>query len=218
MKAKLLSCVLTIVLLACRPSSKDAELISTSAHKVFAIEESERNHFTAANQVDTLLVQTEHSLVYWKGEKLTKSHDGSIAIDQAYLLYQKGELIGGKFVLDMEQIKVLDLQGEDKARLEGKLKGKAFFKVDQYPKSELEILKEDSGRIEANLKILGKTKTISFPFKIVDRGEEFELTAHFNIDRTDWGVIYGSGTFLDLAKDKAISDYISFDIKLRAKK
>ena len=163
---------------------------------------------------DTISVDKTRSKVCWKGEKIVKSHDGTIDLAEAFLLFDKDQLAGGVFVLDMNSISVRDLEGEDKSKLEKKLKGEEFFKVNQFQETRLRIVNVYEGMIDADLTILGKAKRISFPYTLKTDGTEQEIVAQFKIDRTDWGIIYGSGTFLDLAKDKAIDDFISFEVSL----
>ena len=72
--------------------------------------------------------------------------------------------------------------------------------------------------MQGSLSIKDITKFISFPATINITENTFEGSADFTINRTDYGIVYGSGSFYDLAKDKIISDDIAFSVSLKASK
>ena len=121
----------------------------------------------------------------------------------------------GQFVLDEETDKVksvsttIDMNGlwADNEKLTGHLKNKDFFEVETYPDAEFVSTKIEpislasAGAEEAdkathtvtgNLAMHGETKSISFPATVAVSDEAVTLDAEFSIDRTDWGVVYGS--------------------------
>ncbi|MEY5041425.1 MAG: hypothetical protein RLZZ414_973, partial [Bacteroidota bacterium] len=58
----------------------------------------------------------------------------------------------------------------------------------------------------------------TFPATITVADDKVNVTANFSINRTDWGIVYGSGSFTDLAKDKVIKDEIDFQVNIVANK
>ncbi len=135
----------------------------------------------------------------------------------------------GSFVINMNSIEVQDLEGDDKASLENHLKGTVegkegdFFNVNEFPKATFEITGVDqvegNTMLHGNLTMKGETKNVEFPVNIDVDGDELELTSEaFTIDRTNWGINYGSKSVFDNLGDKFISDDITLTVKVKAKK
>ena len=156
-------------------------------------------------------IKIAESNVIWKGYKVTGSHHGTIAIQSGELVFEKDQLIGGEFVIDMKSITVNDLQGEYKGKLEGHLKSDDFFGVANHPTSSLVFTNvEPSGKnaytVTGDLTIKDITKPITFTISIYGS----KATASLKIDRSEYDVRYGSTSFFDNLKDRAIYD--EFDL------
>ena len=107
-------------------------------------------------------INTKNSTVLWKGNKVTGSHEGVIKIKSGLLKFNKEELIGGEFEIDMNSLVCTDLSGEYKGKLEGHLKSDDFFGVTKFPTATLKIKKviKQKGNIYENtgdITIKGKT-------------------------------------------------------------
>ena len=71
--------------------------------------------------------------------------------------------------------------------------------------------------VTGNLTMRGKTLSISFPAKIQFSDREIIADAKFNIDRTDWGLMYkNEGTIVDKARDSFIFNTVNVGFHLRA--
>ncbi len=156
-------------------------------------------------------VKTDKSKVVWKGYKVTGSHEGTISIKSGALTFGEEKLTGGEFVIDMASIESTDMQGEYKGKLEGHLKADDFFGVDKYPTSSLVFTSvKASGKnaysVTGDLTIKGQTHPVTFTISIYGN----KATASLKIDRTKYGIKYGSSSFFDGLKDKAIYD--EFDL------
>ncbi len=165
--------------------------------------------FTVA--VEKKEVKLDQSKVTWKGYKVTGSHHGSIALKSGHLLFEEGKLSGGEFVADVTTLNSEDLTGEYKGKLEGHLKSPDFFGVEAHPEAKLVFTKvvakgKNSYEATADLTIKDVTKSINFPISIYGS----KATATLKIDRTDYGLKYGSASFFDSIGDKAIYD--EFDL------
>ena len=156
-------------------------------------------------------IKTDKSEVVWKGYKVTGSHEGTIAIQSGSLTFEEEKLTGGSFVIDMTTINSTDLEGEYKGKLEGHLKSDDFFGVENNPIATL-VFKDvtSSGKnaytVSGNLTIKGKTNPVTFTISIYGS----KATASLKVDRTKYDVRYGSTSFFDGLKDKAIYD--EFDL------
>lgn len=84
-------------------------------------------------------VDTSASQVNWYGFKPTGQHNGTIGIDQGSLAVENSEIVGGSFTIDLNNIDVEDLEGEDEQDLAGHLKSEDFFHVEEYPTAKFEI-------------------------------------------------------------------------------
>ena len=156
-------------------------------------------------------IKTENSKVVWKGYKVTGSHQGVIAIKSGQLTFNEDKLTGGDFIIDMSTITNTDLEGEYKGKLEGHLKSDDFFGIEKFPTASLIFKKvkstgKNSYEVTGDLTIKGKTGSVTFDVSIYGN----KANASLKIDRTKFDVRYGSTSFFDGLKDKAIYD--EFDL------
>jgi len=171
--------------------------------------------------VITKKVDIKNSIIKWIGYKVTGQHEGTITLRSGELSFDDtSNLIGGKFVMDMTTINTTDLEGGSKERLDNHLKNDDFFSVKKYNNAELVFkkvskLKNDSKivvyLIDADLTIKGITNPITFKINISDNSAYADL----KIDRTKFEIKYGSSSFFDGLKDRAIYD--EFDLKVNLK-
>lgn len=157
------------------------------------------------------VVNTKNSKVTWKGYKVTGSHQGTINIKSGYLSFNGDKLTGGEFTIDMSSITNTDLSGEYKSNLEGHLKSDDFFGVKKFPSAHLMFTKvksvgKNSYKVTGKITIKGNTETIKFDLSVYGNKANVAL----KIDRTKFDVRYGSTSFFDNLKDKAIYD--EFDL------
>lgn len=173
--------------------------------------------FTSA--VETGGVDTNTSVITWKGYKVLGSHTGTIKINTGDLQMQDGQLVGGSFTIDMKTISCTDLEGEYKGKLEGHLKSADFFGVEEYPTASFNITNVVSRgtpgayKITGDLKIKETTKSVRFNVNIGEEDGQQIATGDVQIDRSDFDIRYGSGSFFDNLGDKTIYD--EFDLSVR---
>ena len=164
---------------------------------------------TVTKEIKTVDVKT--SKVTWKGYKVTGSHEGTINLKEGKLEFEGDKLIAGSFIIDMTTINTTDLEGTYKEKLDGHLKSDDFFSVNSYPTANLvftnvEVSGKNAYRVTADLTIKGNTNSIEFDFSVYGN----KANANMKIDRSKFDVRYGSTSFFDGLKDKAIYD--EFDI------
>lgn len=213
------------------PKSQDAEVADTVA----TVDTKE----VVAAQKELSVVQSE-SAVTWIGSKPTGQHNGTIGIAEgSVLMIDGGNLIGGMIILDMTDIKVLDLQDkpEKNAELVKHLKGEDFFAVETHPTATFTIASVEpvdaatleipegeystespTHKITGNLKMMNTEKAISFYANVTMPSEgEVKASAKFNIDRTQWNVSY-KAEGVAAVKDGFINNTVNvgFDITAKA--
>ena len=168
---------------------------------------------TAATPIDgeKKEVKTSESKVTWKAYKVTGSHYGSIDLKEGALEFDGEKLVGGEFVVDMTTINTQDLEGEYKQKLDGHLNSADFFNTSEHKTSSLVFTDvkstgKNSYEVTGDLTIKGITKPITFDVSIYGS----KATATLKVDRTNYDVKYGSGSFFDNLGDKTIYD--EFDL------
>jgi len=170
---------------------------------------------TAFTSVETKQVDIDQSIINWVGYKVTGQHEGTITLQQGSLEFNDGQLTGGSFVMDMTSINTTDIQGDYKKKLDGHLKADDFFGVNKHKKATLvftSVTKNETNyTVVGDLTIKGITNKISFDLVV----SKNTATTSFQIDRTKFGIKYGSASFFDDLKDKAI--YNEFDLKVSLK-
>lgn len=172
----------------------------------------------------TVNIDTQKSLVTWKGYKVTGEHAGKVNLKNGNLTFQNGILTGGNFEIDMNTITCTDLEGEWADKLVGHLKSDDFFGVSTYPTSRFVITKVVSKgkpgeyKVTGQLTIKGKTKEIKFDSVVKEVGANYVAESAIKIDRTEFDVRYGSGSFFDSLGDKTIYDEFDLNVKIVTKK
>jgi polyisoprenoid-binding protein YceI len=156
-------------------------------------------------------VKVDESSVMWKAYKVTGSHTGLVKLQEGALLFNDETLTGGEFMVDMASILVADLEGEYKGKLEGHLKSDDFFGIENHTSSKLVFTNvqqtgKNSYEVIGDLTIKGITKPITFDVSVYGS----KATASLKIDRANYDIRYGSGSFFDNLGDKTIYD--EFDL------
>ena len=172
-------------------------------------------------QAQTLPVNVEKSVVKWEGGSVATTHNGTIFLQSGSLDVEKGSLIGGRFVIDMNTIINLDVPQAYRGKLENHLKSDDFFGSVTFPTSQLVIQKataqgNDQYLILADLTIRGISKPIEFPAKFEDNGTGYLASATFTFDRAAYEVTHRSGSFFQGLGDKLVFDEITIMVSLEA--
>ena len=174
-----------------------------------------------------LSVDPESSNIQWTGKKIVGQHSGLIEVLEGKVIIQDDQIAHAQITIDMNSIQNLDIEsGKWRHKLESHLKSEDFFKVEEFPisifkmKSIVSIDVPDSTghnyRLSGMLTIKDQTHDIEFPVIIEQLKEGYIASGRINIDRTLWGIHYGSGTFFSDLGDKAIDDNFTIDFKVIA--
>ena len=162
-------------------------------------------------------VDAAKSSITWVGKKVTGQHSGTINLKDGVLVFTKNKLKGGTINVDMSSIKVTDLKtGEGKEDLEGHLKADDFFGTTKFTTAKIEFkLISDNGKgnysIAADMTIKDITSPVKFDFDVKNNS----ATAKLKVDRTKFGIKYGSGSFFENLGDKTISDEFELNVNLK---
>jgi polyisoprenoid-binding protein YceI len=178
----------------------------------------------AAKMTYNYNVDVKSSNIVWKGYKVTGEHTGDVKLKNGSLQFADGKLSGGSFEVDMNTITCKDMQGEYGDKLVGHLKSEDFFGVDKYPTAKFTITRvipqdtKGNYKIVGNLKIKESTKEVKFFANVSEQGNMVKATGTMKIDRSEYNIQYGSGSFFDNLGDKTIYDEFDLAVELTAKK
>ncbi len=165
------------------------------------------------------------SLIQWTGRNANGRHYGTVALRGGAVRIDGGEVTGA-FEVDMTSIQTIDLAGDELAPvLVEHLQSDDFFFVRMFPRAGFTIRTviplDDATPTAANVEITGDltlrgiTRPLRFPATVNRLGDGgFAAEAHFDIDRTRWGVIYGSARFFKRLGMHQVYDTISFEVRL----
>lgn len=175
------------------------------------------------NTQETYTVDASASQIDWLGKKVTGEHNGTIALKDGSFEFTDGKLTGGNFTVDMTSIDNSDLEGEWKGKLVGHLKSDDFFGVEKYPTAKFVItgvVSQGPGKykITGDMTIKDKTNEVKFNADFKENDDQLTGLASIVIDRSEYDVRYGSGSFFDDLGDKTIYDDFELTVKIVANK
>jgi polyisoprenoid-binding protein YceI len=170
----------------------------------------------------TYKIDAAKSTFKWTGKKVTGTHWGYIKFTDGNITTDGTNITGGAFTVDMNSLDCQDMPADKGgAKLVGHLKADDFFGTDKFPTSNL-VIKSATAKgggqfdVKADLTIKGSTNEITFPATIAMDGKTLTAKAVFKVDRTKFGIKYGSGNFFENLGDKAISNDFDVEIDLAA--
>ncbi len=175
----------------------------------------------------TFTLDTEKSLVRWTGRNLLNHHEGTVNFRSGHIAVKDGALDHAEFTVDMGTIKNQDLTDPSwNAMLIRHLVDADFFHVKQWPdasfvmRSAMPIPDATPGLpnfdITGDFTLRGQTHPIAFQAVIGESDGVLAGQAEFDLDRTRWGAIYGSGKFFDRLAGHLVNDLIHLHLKILA--
>jgi len=176
----------------------------------------------------TFSIDLAESRVEWTGRNLLNRHSGSVAIKSGHVSFEKGWLVGGDFVVDLNALTCADIADTAMNRLLiDHLKSDDFLDVARFPEARFQIRKVEAVpgagpglpnlRISGDLTLRGQLKPLAF-LAAAGRTSEGRPAAQavFAFDRTTWGSIYGSGKFFQRLGMHLVNDLIEVQVRLLA--
>jgi polyisoprenoid-binding protein YceI len=168
--------------------------------------------FSVTLNATEYVVDKAASKVKWLAKKVTGQHTGSIWFANGTIVETDNKISGGTFVMDMKSFVDEDLTDAGmKAKLMGHLSSDDFFAIEKFPESKMEIKKvttvsEGESHFLADLTIKGITNPVEFNAKVTVSGDKVAAEGVITVNRTLYGIKYGSGSFFQGLGDKMIYD------------
>ncbi len=172
--------------------------------------------FAVTSTAQTKKIDVAKSTINWVAKKVTGQHSGTIVFKDGDLIFKNKKLAGGTFTVDMTTLTSTDLTGEYLGKLNGHLKSEDFFGVEKYPTSKLDfklISDNNDGTYDVSANLTIKDVTAPVIFKIKISGDT--ATTSLKVNRTKYGIKYGSGSFFDNLGDKVIADEFELNVALK---
>ncbi|MGI4735292.1 MAG: YceI family protein [Janthinobacterium lividum] len=173
-------------------------------------------------------VQPQLSTLGWEGKAVTHGHNGTMQFTTGDLEVRNNMVVGGVVTVDMKSMKATDItDAENQTKFVGHMSSDDFFGVEKNPTSTFKITSvtpiagakadADNATIAGDMTIKGVTQKVSFPAKVGVKNGVAAATGKLTIDRTKYGLKYGSKTFFDSIGDKAIYDTFDLTFNVIAK-
>ncbi len=169
-------------------------------------------------------VDKQVSLVRWTGSNFVGKHTGFISIGNGIFVTNNNEVVDGHIDLDLNTIVCNNYKNDDwNKQLVDHLKSEDFFSVEQFPNAEFELTsiekaeKEFAYTVSGQLTIKGTTNDISFPARINVSEDKMLILGKATIDRTRWGITFGSGKFYENLAGELINDEMEVRFELIAR-
>lgn len=181
-------------------------------------------------EAGTYAVDTSASSIQWEAAKPAISgyvHHGTFALSSGSVTLTD-QALTGQFVIDVDSVKVTSLGGGksgQESALENHLKSADFFDTAAYPTATFTITNvepkvfpgPDQSEYQATgeLSLKGITKTVTFPIKVVvDSNDKVRMTAVLTLDRTEWGIDFGSAKFVKAITNQVIGDTVNLNVAM----
>ena len=187
------------------------------------------NSVKMATNAPAYALQPQLSTLGWEGKAVTHGHNGTIQFTSGELLVKGNAVVGGTVTVDMKTLKATDIKDADsQGKFVGHMTSDDFFGVEKFPTSTFKIVSvapikgaaatADNATITGDMTIKGVTQRISFPAKVGVKDGVAAATGKMTIDRTKFGLKYGSKSFFESIGDKAIYDTFDLTFNVIAKK
>lgn len=171
-------------------------------------------------------VDIEQSLIEWTGRNPSTKHYGTLRLLRGDITVKHGKL-SGTFEIDTHSLKNLDLEGNEwQPVLIAHLKSDDFFFAERFPTAWFTIdsarkigesLSAPNFEVEGTLELRGVRNGIKFLATISNLADGgISAEAHFDFDRTQWKIIYGSNRYFEHLGMHLVFDPVSIGLRIVA--
>lgn len=173
-------------------------------------------------------VDVDQSLIEWAGRNADTKHTGTLRLKGGVLRLDKGR-VGGDFVIDLDSLTNMDLKDPTLAQqLLGHLLSDDFLFAQRHPEVRFSVEQSEAlpnatpGAVNCHLRgellLRGRIETLAFPATLSSIENGVAAEAHFDLDRTRWGLLYGSGKFFRHLGRHLVHDNVSIQLRIVGRK
>lgn len=178
----------------------------------------------------TFKVDVDQSVVRWTGRNLFNHHSGTVKLADGAIELRDGKVTSARFAIAMNSIACEDLTDSTwNQMLIQHLHSDDFFDVTNHPTAEFVADSVDAlaqctdgtpnYHLRGRFTLRGVTREIAFPILVASAdGQRLTAQGVLDLDRTEFGSIYGSGRFFRFLGKHLVNDHIHLHIKLHADK
>lgn len=176
----------------------------------------------------TFRVDTEQSIIRWTGRNLFNHHSGTVRLAEGEIVLQDNALVSSCFRIAMDSIACEDIADSAMNQmLIAHLHSDDFFDVARHREAKFvaesitPLVNCTDGTpnylLRGQFTLRGITRAIDFPV-LVATADGKRLTAQgvLDLDRTQFGSVYGSGRLFRFLGKHIVNDHIHLHIKLHA--
>lgn len=176
------------------------------------------------------VLDTERSVIFWTGRNLFNHHSGSLSLREGTAELKDDVLVAASFVVDLDSLRCSDITDANmNAMLIGHLKSDDFFSVSEHPTARFEAeqisaiagctVGTDNYEVKGQFTLRGVTRPLVLCVEIaVDPEGGLAAQSEFDLDRTEYGAIYGSGKFFSRLGQHVVNDHVHLHLKLFLKR
>lgn len=173
-------------------------------------------------------INAADSIIRWTGRNLFNHHSGTVKLLSGEIITSNGSFRSARFEIDMNTIACEDLTDQAwNDMLIRHLQDADFFLTSLHPTALFVVDSAEaiSGATEGtpnfmlkgSLTLRGVTKPLEFPAVIATAdGSRITGQAQIEIDRTEFGSIYGSSRFFRFLGKHVVNDHIQLHLKIQA--
>ncbi len=176
----------------------------------------------------SFVVDPDQSLIRWTGRNLFNHHSGTVRLAGGEILLRDHTLVSAHFRIAMDSIACEDISDSVMNQmLIAHLQTDDFFAVAQHPVAEFTATRvtpihpctdgTPNHLLRGQFTLRGITREIEFPILLAS-ADGTRLTAQgvLDLDRTQFGSVYGSGRLFRFLGKHIVNDHIHLHIKLHA--
>lgn len=162
-------------------------------------------------------LDSEASEATWTGRKSFidgyEDH-GTIELSVGTLVVTETQ-VSGEIIADTTTISAVEVGGPLAVeRLTVHLQSEDFFDVANHPTAQFEITSLAGGLLSGDLTIKGMTHALAVPVVVTETENTIHFAGTARIDRSQYDVRYGSGSFFDNLGDNTIDDIFDLNFSL----
>ena len=179
------------------------------------------------NATAKFAIDTANTYIRFTGHGAGQNHSGRFHLLDGNISTNNNVIAGGRFTISIASMQIEQPEEIYQTKLKRHLLSHDFFDTANWRTATFELTQvkpyastsNDSSvvaganyLVSGNLTLKGVTKNITFPAKIDIAENTLNALANFNIDRTQWGMYYGSDKALG---DKFISPQVNIQLNLK---